>query len=221
MIRAVSSTRLLVLGVVRIFQPIHGYDVRRELLSWHLDGWMNTKTGSVYSALKILEKDRLITGTALAGEPGRPERTEYVVTAEGEKEFQKLLRASWWQVQRPAEPLIPALSLMLFMSRGELKSALGARLKQLTAQRDELAFVRASIRDGATGADGDVPEHVREIIDFGGSRINGELEWTRSFLKRLNDGTYSFADEWHMDGSTAPGGNDRCSPEIQLTNSQI
>jgi len=28
-----SSTRLLVLGVVRIFQPVHGYDVHRELLS--------------------------------------------------------------------------------------------------------------------------------------------------------------------------------------------
>ena len=27
-----SSTRLLVLGAVRIFQPVHGYDVRRELL---------------------------------------------------------------------------------------------------------------------------------------------------------------------------------------------
>jgi hypothetical protein len=26
-----STTRLLVLGVVRIFQPVHGYEVRREL----------------------------------------------------------------------------------------------------------------------------------------------------------------------------------------------
>ena len=34
-----SATRLLVLGVVRIFQPVHGYFVRRELLSWRAESW--------------------------------------------------------------------------------------------------------------------------------------------------------------------------------------
>jgi hypothetical protein len=29
-----STTRLLVLGVVKLFQPVHGYEVRRELISW-------------------------------------------------------------------------------------------------------------------------------------------------------------------------------------------
>ena len=42
-----SSTRLLVLGVVRIFQPVHGYDVRRELLSWRVDQWANVAPGSI------------------------------------------------------------------------------------------------------------------------------------------------------------------------------
>jgi hypothetical protein len=35
----VSATRLLVLGAVRIFQPAHGYLVRRELLSWGVENW--------------------------------------------------------------------------------------------------------------------------------------------------------------------------------------
>ncbi len=34
-----SATRLLVLGAVRIFQPAHGYLVRRELLSWDVENW--------------------------------------------------------------------------------------------------------------------------------------------------------------------------------------
>ena len=34
-----STTRLMVLGVVRILQPVHGYDVRRELLSWNAENW--------------------------------------------------------------------------------------------------------------------------------------------------------------------------------------
>ena len=56
----VSATRLLVLGVVRIMQPVHGYDVRRELLSWGVEESANIKPGSIYSALKVLHKDGLI-----------------------------------------------------------------------------------------------------------------------------------------------------------------
>ena len=35
---------MLILGVVRWCQPVHGYDVRRELLSWHADEWANLVT---------------------------------------------------------------------------------------------------------------------------------------------------------------------------------
>ena len=57
-----SSTRLLVLGAVRIFQPIHGYDVRRELLSWRVDKWANVAPGSIYNALKTLTKEKFLKG---------------------------------------------------------------------------------------------------------------------------------------------------------------
>jgi DNA-binding PadR family transcriptional regulator len=191
-----------VLGAVRIMQPVHGYDVRRELLTWRLEAWTNVKPGSVYSALKTLEKDGLIA-VAVAGpagpDPGaassRPERTSYVLTGEGEKEFQVLLRGAWWRVERAAEPLVPALSLMFAMPRAELAAALQSRLGQLEGKLAELRFLRASIRDGATGADGEIPEHVREILDFGTARTRGELDWSKSLLRRLRAGRYVFADE--------------------------
>ena len=190
-----SSTRLLVLGIVRIFQPVHGYDVRRELQSWRVDDATNSKPGSVYSALKTLEKDGLIAVSGRARGAGLPERTEYVLTSEGQKEFEVLLRSSWWTVESPTEPLIPALCLMTFLSRDELAAALNARAGQLEAKVEQTRFSRAAIRDGATGAEGDVPEHVREILDFLSARTKSELEWTRAFSKRLRDGVYSFAGE--------------------------
>lgn len=193
--RRMSSTRLLVLGIVRILQPVHGYDVRRELLSWHIDDATNSKPGSVYSALKTLEKDGLIAVSGRAKGHGLPERTEYVLTPEGLKEFEILLRSSWWSVELPSEPLIPALCLMTYLSRDELIAALGARAGQLEAKVEQTRFSRAAIQDGATGANGDVPEHVREILDFLVSRTRSELEWTRNFSKRLRDGLYSFAGE--------------------------
>jgi DNA-binding PadR family transcriptional regulator len=53
----VSPTRLLILGAVRIFQPVHGYLVRRELMSWQVDRWAHLNPGSVYNALRSLARD--------------------------------------------------------------------------------------------------------------------------------------------------------------------
>jgi len=51
-----TTTRLLVLGVVRLFQPVHGYEVRRELITWHASEWASVKPGSIYNALKTTWK---------------------------------------------------------------------------------------------------------------------------------------------------------------------
>ncbi len=70
-----STTRMLVLGVVRIFQPVHGYDVRRELVSWHAEEWGNVAPGSIYNALKTLVKEEMIEVASTEHVGGRPERT--------------------------------------------------------------------------------------------------------------------------------------------------
>jgi DNA-binding PadR family transcriptional regulator len=190
-----STTRLLILGVIRIKQPVHGYDVRRELLSWQLEEWANVKPGSIYGAIRTLERDGCIAVADRSAHNGRPERTAYVLTSEGEKELFLLLRRTWWTVTQPAEPLVPALALMVFLPRAELISALQARTSQLQGQLSALSFIRASIRDGSIGRDGEIPEHVREIVDFLSARIRAELDWARGYADRLRSGAYQFAGE--------------------------
>jgi hypothetical protein len=34
-----EETRMLLLGAVALFEPVNGYQIRRELLSWHVDRW--------------------------------------------------------------------------------------------------------------------------------------------------------------------------------------
>jgi len=190
-----SATRLLVLGAIRIRQPIHGYEVRKELASWRLETRTNVKPGSVYGAIRTLEKDGcLAVHGAVAGDH-RPERTQYVVTAEGETEFQTLLREAWWTVSPPKEPLIPALAMMRHLSREELVRALAARAGALSDELDTLRLLRATIKDGATGAEGDIPDHVREIVDYVAVRTRAELGWTTGLQRRLREGRYTFADE--------------------------
>src|SRR5436305_8885656 len=129
-----SSTRLLVLGVVRIFEPVHGYDVRRELLSWRVDQWANVAPGSIYNALKSMTRDALleIVGTDQVG--GRPERTTYRLTNEGENEFQALLREALWHVRPAVDPLMPALCFMPVLKREELGGARKHRMPSVAGR---------------------------------------------------------------------------------------
>jgi DNA-binding PadR family transcriptional regulator len=190
-----SATRLLVLGAIRTMQPVHGYEVRRELVSWRVEATTNVKPGSIYSAIRTLEKDGCIAVHAHEDGDARPDRTTYVLTGEGEKEFQLLLRDAWWTVTPPKDPLVPALSMMQFMPRDELVRALQARINALEGELEAMAFGRAAIKDGATGADGEVPEHVRELYDLASARAKGELQWTRRLQRRLRDGAYRFTGE--------------------------
>jgi DNA-binding PadR family transcriptional regulator len=179
-----SSTRLLVLGAVRIFQPVHGYDVRRELLSWRVDQWANVAPGSIYNALKTLTKEKFlkVVGTGQIG--GRPERTQYSLTPEGEKEYQTLLRATWWKVAPPLDELMPALCFMPTLSEEELTAALEHRITMLEGALKHLEFSRKEIHPPET------PEHVKELYDRMHAILAAEIPWARTLMGRLARGTY-------------------------------
>ena len=49
-----SAVRMLVLGVLRNLGQAHGYQVRRELLTWRADAWAHVDPGSIYQALRTL-----------------------------------------------------------------------------------------------------------------------------------------------------------------------
>ena len=179
-----SSTRLLVLGVVRIFQPVHGYDVRRELLSWRVDQWANVAPGSIYNALKSMTRDALleIVGTDQVG--GRPERTTYRLTNEGENEFQGLLREALWRVRQPVDPLMPALCFMPVLTREELIAALKNRIPQVRGQLEHVDFAIAQLPNPGT------PEHVKELYRLSAARVAAEVPWAEALIQRLEQGEY-------------------------------
>src|SRR5215813_10873674 len=88
----VTTTRMMILGLVSWMQPVHGYDVRRELLSWSADKWANVQPGSIYHALRKLSEEGLLREVSTEQVGARPARTTYEITEKGSAEFQSQLR---------------------------------------------------------------------------------------------------------------------------------
>ncbi|MGY3520286.1 PadR family transcriptional regulator [Micromonospora sp. PTRAS2] len=133
-----SATRMMILGLVQWMQPVHGYDVRRELLSWSADKWANVQPGSIYHALRKLSEEELLREVATEQVGARPARTTYEITERGAVEFQSLLRENWWSVATPPDPFLAAFSFLPALPRSEAAAALRNRAVQLSAGIQQL-----------------------------------------------------------------------------------
>ena len=184
-----STTRLLVLGVVKLFQPVHGYEVRRELISWRAQEWASVQPGSIYNALKTLTRDGLLEVASTDQVGGRPERTTYRLTSAGQEEFHTLLREEWWAVRPPIDPLMAAVSFLNEVSRAEAIEALKHRAAQVHGMVRAVEFAIEN-HDGRES-----PYHVREMMRLMNARVSAELDWSRQFVERLRRGEYATADD--------------------------
>lgn len=196
-----SATRLLLLGTVRIFQPVHGYFVRRELLSWHADAWANLNPGSIYNGLRSLARDGFVEEVGTETEGGRPARTTYRLTGDGETEFLRLLRDALWTVS-PFEPadLMAAWSFAPSLKRDEVIAALEHRLEQIAAAARAVEYAIEDIPN-QSGTPDTVTEHYR----LGQARLDGEGIWIRQLLERLRTGEYWFEGEPNRPWSSPEG----------------
>ncbi|MDV6010958.1 PadR family transcriptional regulator [Haloechinothrix sp. LS1_15] len=185
---APPSTRLLVLGVVRMLQPVHGYDVRRELMSWRAEDWANIAPGSIYGALKTLERDRLIEVVDTKRQGARPARTVYQVTDEGEKEYHAMLRNLWWEAKAGPHPLLPAVVQLPFSQRDDVVAALKARIHRLESDLTLAERDIARILEGSGDHRYDTPFHAAEVSRLSHALAEAELRWTRDLLQRIESG---------------------------------
>jgi DNA-binding PadR family transcriptional regulator len=194
-----SSTRLLMLGAVRIFQPVHGYFVRRELLTWRADEWANINPGSVYNALRTLERDGFLSGES---SEDKPARRAYSLTEDGETEFFALLREALWRVV-PSDRtrLFAALGFLYALSRDEAIEALESRLAQLDALHRETPYQLSTLAGHS-----EKPRHIAEFAYLTDALVMGEREWTEACLQRIREGAYAFEGEpwpgWALDKSS-------------------
>ncbi|GAA2548913.1 PadR family transcriptional regulator [Winogradskya consettensis] len=174
-----SATRMMILGVVQWMQPVHGYDVRRELLSWSADKWANVQPGSIYHALRKLAEEELLREVKTEQVGARPARTTYEITDKGVAEFDSLLRGTWWNISAAPDPFLAGFSFLPALPREEAVAALRNRAIQLEAGNQQL---RAAIdADWAKNK----PIHVTWMWELAMERAAAEVAWCRRIAGHL------------------------------------
>ena len=186
-----STTRLVVLGAVRAFQPVHGYFLRRELMAWQVDEWANINPGSIYNALRALTSAGFLEEVDTGNSRDRAARTTYQLTPEGETEFVTLLRAALWEVETfDPQPIMASLSFMGALTRQEAIDAFEHRITEIDAKVMAGARAMEDVQERPT-----TPDFVREMLDLTVGRLRSEQDWARGLVKRLRDGEYGFSDD--------------------------
>jgi DNA-binding PadR family transcriptional regulator len=176
-----SATRMMILGLVQWMQPVHGYDVRRELLSWSADKWANVQPGSIYHALRKLAEEGLLREVATEQVGSRPARTTYEITDKGGAEFQSLLRTNWWNLSAPPDPFLAAFSFLPALPREEASAALRNRAMQLRAGVDQLqAAMKTEWLDRK-------PVFVSWMWELTIERSEAEIGWCTRTADRIDD----------------------------------
>jgi DNA-binding PadR family transcriptional regulator len=177
----VSITRMMILGLVRWLQPVHGYDVRRELLSWDAESWANIQPGSIYHALRKLADEGLLEEVATEQVGARPARTTYRVTPKGDAEFVELLRKYWWELHDPVDPFAAAFAFLPALPRPEAVAALRNRARTLDAQ----AARHRDIVDGDSDWVRAKPSHLRWQFELVVDRLEVEAAWCVRIADRI------------------------------------
>ncbi|WP_432835055.1 PadR family transcriptional regulator [Dactylosporangium sp. CA-092794] len=176
-----STTRLMILGLVSFLQPVHGYDIRKELASWNVESWANVQPGSIYHALRKMTEEGLLAEVKTEQVGNRPARTLYELTPAGAAQYQELLRKYWWEYEEPVDPFLAAFSFLPSLPRAEAAGALRARARLLDGWA-------ATYRDNRDEWAGDKPPHVGWQFELTMLRCEAEARWCVDVAARIEAG---------------------------------
>src|SRR3978361_841685 len=176
---ATTETRLLLLGAVSIFEPVNGYQIRRELLSWGVEEWANIKPGSIYHGLATLARRGELVRHDLRD--GGREVAVYELSDAGREEFHRLFESALTEV-RSTSPLAfhTAMSMLPMTTRERAAELLRTRLQNL----DDAA---AEGRRREAAAD-QVPPPVQELLDYWVRIARAERDWLVQLIAHVGEG---------------------------------
>ena len=133
----------MVLGLLKT-KPMSGYEIQQLLIKSQSDSWAGILPGSIYHALKKMEKEQLVAIDSIE-QTGNRSKAIYKITEQGELEFTQLLVESLQvsSVQLPSN-LYTGLSFIEHLPKEDIIQSLK---KQQILVETQLKQQRAGIQE--------------------------------------------------------------------------
>ncbi len=178
---------MLLLGAVALFEPVNGYQIRRELLSWQVEDWANVNPGSIYNGLATLTRQGHLVRHDLL-DAGR-EVAVYEMTEAGRDELNRLLATSLETVDLyDVVAFHAAIGMLPLIRRPEAIAHLQKRLSALDETIDHLARIARDDRDS-------MPPHAMLALELQLERARAERAWLVEALDDVRSGDLTFLGE--------------------------
>ncbi|RBQ18161.1 PadR family transcriptional regulator [Spongiactinospora rosea] len=129
-------------GLLR--EPMHPYELGRQLMESGKDRHIKYNRGSLYMVVEQLRKAGFVTERESVRDTQRPERTVYAITDEGRAELHDWMRELVALPRAEYPQFGVALSLLGALEPAEAADLLGRRVEALEAEADK---VRADVKD--------------------------------------------------------------------------
>jgi len=145
------KAELLILGVLHRGN-FHPYEIKRRLRNAMVECYTDVDVGTLYYAIRQLQKKRLIVAVRRQRVARGGLRTVYAISAIGKRRFQELLHEQFADQGSVAETLYGAMLFLQFSDLPLIADLLRARIARETQAIREIAGIRKRL--GSTPATG-------------------------------------------------------------------
>jgi DNA-binding PadR family transcriptional regulator len=168
------KARLLVLGVLHRGN-FHPYEIKRRLENAMVECYIDVDVGTLYYAIRQLEKDRLISPVSRERVARGGMRTVYNITPRGKAEFQQLLQAQFAAEGPVSHTLYGALLFLHLADPAVVEEHLRRRIDRLDETIAKLGPIRKELVPVlSTGG-----EHLMQHIE---KQRRLDREWLKGLL---------------------------------------
>jgi DNA-binding PadR family transcriptional regulator len=139
-------TSLLILGVLHR-GDFHPYEIKRRLENAMVECYTDVDVGTLYYAVRQLEKDGLISAVSRERVARGGMRTVYRITPTGKAEFRALLHQQFEQDGPVFQTLYGALLFLHLCDQEVVEALIRNRMARLDEQIEKLGPIRDKLRD--------------------------------------------------------------------------
>lgn len=176
----------LALAVMNLLmeRPMHPYEMKLKMKERGHDQVIRLKGGSIYDTVERLEEGGFITSQAPSREGRRPERTVYAITERGHDEITAWMREMVSQPVNDYPQFAAALAFLAVLDKDEVVRLLRARTVLLESQIARNQTVLENLQKTLA-----IPRLFLVEAEYGVVMNRAELEWVRSLIRDIEDGT--------------------------------